>query len=656
MSEIEKCSPASGGSRLICVFPDPYPDELLYSICARYNALMDYPNSVTATRDFFAGGVVAAVVDLPNRINHLIAALPHGHLYSIDELIYRHTHYPFHAPFLPPGRALLVRNTMKEGGHNRVTERIGLSADRLERPTYLRFCPSCVKEDRVNFRETYWHRIHQLPGVEVCPHHAVFLDNSITLWRSPRNPGEATPAEHSVYETPIRTLDVSDHTQRIQLDIARYALWLLEWTGELMGSEILRLRYYNLLLKQGLAYYSGQIRTSQLIQKFLDYYPGEVLKRLGCEIINPHSNWLLRLLHRNKAEVAQHPLRHILLLILIGCSPEDVLDSFIEFKPFGDKPWPCLNHASGHYAEPRVLSCHVTDGAKKNKEKPVGTFSCSCGFVYTRTGPHKSEEDRFKWTSIQAYGTEWENLLKRFWDDASLTLRQVAMKLGVNELTAKRRAISQGLTFPRLTLRPLHQSEKILARYKIKRKTSQEIQSVKRETFLDLINENPKASRTELNSLAPTLIKWLRQWDKEWLENSLPPAKEKKLQLVTINWKEQDQLLSEAVKEAASHIRSVTDPPKRTSITAMVKITGHRSWTEKKLNKLPLTSEVLNTHLESFEDYLIRRIDWAAESFRKNGVRPSRAKLSFQAGVKGRLLSKSKRIQTALDSALSFSN
>ena len=150
---------------MICIFSDPHPDELLYSVCARYNALMDYPNSVTATHDFFGDGAIAAVIDLPNRIDHLIAALPLGHLYSADKLIYQHTHYPFYAQFLPPSRALLVKNTMREGGQNRVAERIGLSADRLKMPTHLRFCPSCVAQDRADFGETYWHRVHQIPGV-----------------------------------------------------------------------------------------------------------------------------------------------------------------------------------------------------------------------------------------------------------------------------------------------------------------------------------------------------------------------------------------------------------------------------------------------------------------------------------------------------------
>jgi Tn7-like transposition protein D/TniQ len=637
---------------MICIFPDPYPDELLYSICARYTALMHYPNRVTATRDFFGDGVGAAVVDLPNRIGHLIDALPPGHLYSVNELIYNHTHYQFYAPFLPSGRALQVRNAMRDGGDNRVAERIGTSADRLKMPTHLRFCPSCVKEDRANFGETYWHRLHQIPGVEVCPQHAVFLDDSTTLWRNPRNPGEAISAEHSVYETSVRTVDTVDHTQRIQLGIARYALWLLEWVGEIVGSEILRFRYYNLLLKQGLASYGGQIRTSQLIQKFQDYYPNELLKHLGCEIINPYSNWLLRLLHLHKAEVAQHPLRHILLLILIGYSPEDVLGSFVEFKPFGDKPWPCLNYASGHNAELRVLSCQVTDGAKKNKGKPVGTFSCSCGFVYTRTGPDKAEDDRFKWTSIQSYGMEWENLLKQIWNDTSLSLRQVAWKLGVDELTVKRRAISLGLTFPRSTPSSLRSSGEILNRYKIKLKPTQEKQTINRKSLLLLIDDNPHASRTELQVLAPHLMHWLRRWDRDWLEHSLPPAKKRQPPVATVNWEEEDLTLSDAVEKAASHIRSVIGQPRRVSITAIIKIVGHRIWIEKGLDKLPLTSQVLDTHVESFEDYSIRRIAWAAESFCKAGVMPSRTMLSDLAGVRGRMISKIERVQSALDSVL----
>jgi hypothetical protein len=312
---------------------------------------------------------------------------------------------------------------MQNSGHNRVAERIGISADRLKMPTHLRFCPSCVEQDKANFGETYWHRIHQIPGVEVCPHHATFLEESNTLWRNPRNPSEVFTAEHSIHDTPARALDTSEHIQSIQLNMARQALWLLEWSAGTASGQTLGPRYHNLLLRLGLAYYSGQVRTAQLTNNFLAFYTGEFLESLGCYIRNPYSSWLMRLLNTHKAGVAQHPIRHILFLISIGSSAQKVLESFVEFKPFGDGPWPCLNHASGHFAEPRVYSCRVSDGEKKNAGKPIGTFSCACGFMYMRTGPDQSEADRSKWTSVRAYGAKWENLLEQLWGNTSLTLR-----------------------------------------------------------------------------------------------------------------------------------------------------------------------------------------------------------------------------------------
>lgn len=636
---------------MICIFPDPYPDELLYSVCARYAVLMDYPNRVTATRDFFGDSVTSAVVDLPNRIGHLLCALPLGHLYSANEIIYQHTHFPFYAPFLPQGRASRVLDVMRDEGDNRVAERIGISADRLKMPIRLRFCPSCVKQDREKVGETYWHRVHQLPGVEVCPHHAVFLEESKTLWRNPKNPSEAITAEQSVFLNPPRTLDTSEHTHRIQLNIASYALWLLGWSAESVDAETLRLRYHNLLLTQGLAYYSGEVRTAALVRKLLDYYPAWLLARLGCEIRNPYSNWVLRLLHKHKAGVAQHPIRHILFLILIDRPVEEVLNSFVEFKPFGDRPWPCLNHASDHYSELRVSSCRISDGEKKNKGKPIGTFGCSCGFVYTRSGPDRSESDRFKWSSIQSYGTEWEGLLKRLWEDASLTLHQIAQMLGVNDLTAKRRAISLGLVFPRPTPGSLRGSGEILDRYKIRRKSTWELKKTSREKFLSLLKENPWVSRSVLITLAPHLIDWLRRWDKSWLETRLPPARKRPYRKAVINWGEQDPILSEAVRNAVSQIHSVAIP-RRVSITAIIRLVGRRAWIEKSLDKLPLTATALATRLESYEDYAVRRIAWAVDSFRKEGVTPTRAMLIYRAGIRGLLVSNSERITVELDSAL----
>lgn len=297
----------------------------------------------------------------------------------------------------------------------------------------------------------------------------------------------------------------------------------------------------------------------------------------------------------------------------------------------------------------RITDCRIRQGEKKNIGKPVGTFSCSCGFVYTRTGSDQSEEARFEWSSIQSYGIQWESRLKELWDDASQPLKEVAQKLGVNELTVKRRAISIGLTFPRHHSGLMRSNGAIPDRYQIKSKSHQEIRDTKRNDLLFLINNNPRASRTALLSLAPHLIDWLRQHDREWVDAALPLVKKKRPPTATIDWEKQDVMLSEAVKNAAVYIRSRAIP-KRVSLTSVIKLIGYRSWIQKRLVKLPLTSQALDTHLESFEDYSIRRIAWTAESFRKEGRTPSIAMLSKRAGIKGRLYGKSKRVQSLLAS------
>jgi hypothetical protein len=154
-----------------------------------------------------------------------------------------------------------------------------------------------------------------------------------------------------------------------------------------------------------------------------------------------------------------------------------------------------------------------------------------------------------------------------------------------------------------------------------------------------------------LITLAPHLIDWLRRWDKAWLDTRLPPVRKKLYRKAVINWREQDLILSEAIKNAASRIYSA-HIPRRVSITAIIRLAGHRAWIEKRLDKLPLTAKALATHLESFEDYTVRRIEWAAHSFRKEEGTPSRAMLLYRAGIRGRLVSRSERIKVELNSAL----
>lgn len=82
---------------MIGFFPTPYPDELLYSVCARYGEAVGYPSRTSVVAELF-GSESAALVDLPMRLNHLLRQLPQDN-YSLAFIVGEHTLFRFYAPF-----------------------------------------------------------------------------------------------------------------------------------------------------------------------------------------------------------------------------------------------------------------------------------------------------------------------------------------------------------------------------------------------------------------------------------------------------------------------------------------------------------------------------------------------------------------------------
>src|SRR5260370_26395720 len=135
------------GAQIIMIgfFPDPYPDELLYSACARFADRCSYRNVSTAARELFGSQTGRANVGFPNRLAHLISVLPSGHEYTVDRLIDEHTLLRFYSPFVPAERVNLIRQEMADVHEKRVHSRLGTTAGRLSMPTKLRFCHECAE-------------------------------------------------------------------------------------------------------------------------------------------------------------------------------------------------------------------------------------------------------------------------------------------------------------------------------------------------------------------------------------------------------------------------------------------------------------------------------------------------------------------------------
>jgi hypothetical protein len=629
---------------MISQFPDPYPDELLYSACARFTDRMKYPDVGDAARSLFGEKCQQTAVDFPIRVNHLVAIMPPNHQYTSDILIDRNTLYPYFAPFLPSSRALLVKRDMCGNG-NHIHERLGITAGRLAFPDTLRFCPECINKDPEENREPYWRRLHQVPGVEVCPVHAVFLEESSALRRPKR--GRFISAKQAVQKVRPRRLSKTNTLDSVRLRIAENSAWLLNWHGPYPGSELLHEKYHHLLLRDGYAYYNGQVRNNKLLEAFIKFYPPRFLETLGCPIGTRRISWPLLLLHSSMAAIVRPPLQHILLLTFLGRSPEDVFTQFEELKPFGDGPWPCLNPVAAHYRQLVVTECRITDSPIKGKRgQPKGDFHCSCGFSYTRTGMDPSEEDRFKFGGVLSFGPIWMDTFIKQWQDTSLTQEQIAKNFRTTQPTVAKHAARLNLPISRVSGSSIRSVEDIDKRYSFELTRSKY-----REDWRALRESNVEATRGELRAKSYYTWWWLSKNDADWLEDNMPSSRTPPPVPRRNDWEKLDRDLSKQVEASVQRIRSVPGRPMRVTLSAIVKDVGRQSWLERYLHKLPLTAKVIAEDIESYEDHLIRRLEWTAGCFRDEGIIPTRTKLLRHAGEHRRIV-ESHRVQELLDGIL----
>ena len=634
---------------MIRCFPDPHPDELLYSICARFSDRMGYPTEYAVVQELFGTHAVKAVVDLPSHLGRLISMLPPGTSYTVDDLIDDHTLLPFYRSFLPPERLQCLRNDMCGDNGPGIHMRVGIVGCPIPLPVWLRFCPLCMAEDIKHFGECYWHRIHQVPGVEVCPVHEVFLQNSSVHARNTRPQGQFISANRVIQAAEVRQVDPSNRCHIMLLEIARDAIWLLDQHGSSAEFESLHKRYIAALVDRGFTTYRGKVYTRRLLEAFKIHYPSDLLKPLHCELDeNRKSTWLARMIHTS--QFAKHPLYHLLLIHFLGYTVKDFFNQPlpVEQKPFGEGPWPCLNPTSNHYRRLLIQECHISFHPK-TKVRPLGTFSCTCGFVYCRFGPDQTPDDRFRIGKVKSFGLIWEATLRQLWEDHSLSLRQVAHRLGVGTYTVKVNAFQLGLSFNRGTGKSL---TKIIPRSP---KASEISKVDKLETYrqkwLSSMEEEPDAGIAELRSKLSKIYFWLYDHDKDWLKSHLPKHKRSIMHPSHVDWASRDAQYVEAVKASVVRLTSTPLRPIRLTISEISRDIGLLPSMEDCLDKLPLTALLLDEVVETHEMFAVRRIQWAAELYKQENISPTRWQLMKRSGV----IEAHKKwplVQSAIDAAL----
>ena len=157
----------------ITYFPKLHPDELVYSVLARFYQGAGYPNYILGATDLFLNKTGMPSIEFVNGMRQEVLDILLNEI-TMEELIEKHTMFPYYGRFLP-----------KETREKAFWALVGMKNtyyDLVKIPTResrsLCYCAECLKTDREKWGEGYWHRIHQMPGVRICPVHKCYLKDS----------------------------------------------------------------------------------------------------------------------------------------------------------------------------------------------------------------------------------------------------------------------------------------------------------------------------------------------------------------------------------------------------------------------------------------------------------------------------------------------
>lgn len=546
---------------------------MLYSAIARYHFYSGNLDCKDTLEELFGSRSVIPSVEIGSYFSVLAERL--GPQYSVESLLANHTIYPYYASFLSKVRQHEILQDVLLDGQALYT-RLGIIAGGICRKDGLYYCVGCAKAENAQYGEPYIHREHQLQGINYCPHHEVPLlkypiksDSRIQYIRFEMKHMNLNP----IYD--------ADPYKDIAVTITKQAYQLLQLSLHELSREVASSKYRALLRERNLITASNQVRQKELYRAVKSHFSNGFLQLYESELNEEDEyNWLKVLLRNSKRHV--HPLRHLFLLHFLQQDIKSIGITSVDQGAFGAGPFPCLNRASSHYKQFIIQDVDVTrDFKTKNM---IGTFTCSCGFIYAR----KQTTGIFKIGRVKVFGEAWHQRLNELTNE-NLSIRAMARELGVDSKTIKRYLTGN----VELKLQEDSDSEGLkLMEYK--------------QELLDGIKLFPHLSRTELREKYRKQYMYLYRHDKEWLHENLPVTKQKHKPTISVDWSKRDQQYMRQIKLLHQQLLQ-EEKPVCITVSKVGKMLRILANLERHADKLPKTKQLLNEITESTQEFQLRR-------------------------------------------------
>lgn len=412
-----------------------------------------------------------------------------------------------------------------------------LSNFRETKKLTINYCPVCASQDAQNHGTTYWHRIHQLPGVECCPvHNARLIEVDLP---------ERPHIKKGFLPIPSEPSSCNEKN-------GKFSRFCWEFVQEISGSQIkfsldeLKSR----LRDAGYVTKCGQVRRKLLCMDFQEFvrsidFNNQDLLPKNEEDYRYLTNLLI-------PSTAQHPFKYLLFNFYLAQHSQ---------KPLGIG----------------VLKSS-TDKSKLSEELCIR---------YLKKGMSLTAASRKTGRSVsylkRLAGLNNIDVLKTpilFTKQNQVSALMMAWK-GFN-----RRAIAVRFGISIGTIEMLISSKAGLVEHRKRCKYESKRRRYKVE-ILRAVNNHPDWIRQQVKEHLSAAFFWLYKFERSWLNNFLPAPTKCKVP-VKVDWEQKDE---ETAKKLKLILSGSTD---YIPLSEIKRILGRHSWLKKHRHKLPKTITVLD--------------------------------------------------------------
>lgn len=249
---------------MIAYLPEIYPDELVYSWFCRYYVHTGALTHKSALSDMFCKRSDTPIKEFIGNLNTEIKSKIQE-IYPIKRLILEHTMFNQYARFIPLAQKKKALYHLEFDYCD--THHLFSILPRAETDRFLKYCPVCAEEDREKYGEAYWHRKHQIRGMQVCYKHGYLLKNSSVKATSEQT-YTFSPAEEQIPKIKPKPCKITT-----LLEYSRYMAAVFDAPINLNNDIPISAVFYHAMSDTRYMAVSGKARhTKQLVEDINAYY------------------------------------------------------------------------------------------------------------------------------------------------------------------------------------------------------------------------------------------------------------------------------------------------------------------------------------------------------------------------------------------------